>query len=191
MNEFHDVTGLLERWGSGDPDALNELVPSVYRELRGLAQYQLAGERKGHTLDPTALVNETYLRLGQSAQVRWHDRAHFFAVASRIMRRVLVDYARKRRAAKRGGGVTAITLLESRGPGKSQDIDVVALEEALTNLEKQDPRQCSVVEMRFFGGLKHHEIAEVLDVSLATVDRDWRVARLWLRRALAEDGNSA
>lgn len=184
MPESHAVTALLGRWEAGDRAALDELLPEVYEELRRLARLQLVGERQGHTLHPTGLVHEAFLRFGDYERISWQDRAHFFAVASTIMRRVLVDHARKRRAAKRGGGATLVTLIESRSPDES--VDVIDLDEALTKLEALDPRQCRIVELRFFGGLAHKEIADVLDISVATVNRDWKVAKLWLRRALSE-----
>lgn len=184
MPESHAVTALLGRWEAGDREALDELVPAVYQELRRLARLQLLGERRGHTLRPTGLVHEAFLRFGDYEQISWQDRAHFFAVASTIMRRVLVDHARKRRAAKRGGGATLVTLIESRTPDES--VDVVELDQAMAKLEELDARQCRIVELRFFGGLQHKEIAEVLDISVATVNRDWRVAKLWLRWALSE-----
>ncbi len=188
MTESHLLTGLLDRWGAGDRHALDELVPAVYEELRQLARHQMANERRGHTLHPTALVHEAFLRLGNYDRISWQDRAHFFAMASRVMRQVLVDHARKRRAAKRGGSTPAVTLVESRSPSESVDVDLVALDQALARLAEMDPRQSSIVEMRFFGGLEHKEIAEVLGVSIATVNRDWRVAKLWLKRELDEVG---
>lgn len=187
MTDSHLLTGLLTRWAAGDRAALDELTPVVYDQLQKLARGQLRGERAGHTLEPTALVHEAFLRLGNYDRISWQNRAHFFSIASMTMRRVLVDYARQRRAAKRGGSAVAVTLAESRTPGDSVDVDLIALDEALSQLGLQDPRQCRIVEMRYFGGLTHEEIAETLDVSLATVNRDWRVAKLWLRRALTDD----
>jgi RNA polymerase sigma factor (TIGR02999 family) len=178
-------TELLALWGEGRRDALDELVPFVYSELRRLARAQLARERLGHTLQPTALVNEVFLRLGSYQRIPWQDRAHFFAVAARIMRRVLVDHARRRRAAKRGGKQEPITLSESHVQGKPLNVDLIALDEALDRLEKKDARQSTVVEMRYFGGLSDEEIAEALGTSVPTVKRDWRVAKLWLRRELS------
>jgi RNA polymerase sigma factor (TIGR02999 family) len=183
--ESASITELLALWGDGRRDALDDLVPVVYSELRRLARAQLARERFGHTLQPTALVNEVYLRLGSYQRISWQDRAHFFAVAARIMRRVLVDHARKRRAAKRGGPADPITLSESHLRGEPLNVDLVALDEALGRLEKKDARQSSIVEMRYFGGLSDEEIAEVLGTSVPTVKRDWRVAKLWLRRELS------
>lgn len=186
MADAGALTQLLARWEAGDRDALNEFMPAVYDELRRVARHHLAGERAGHTLAPTALVHEVYLRLGSYENISWQNRAHFFAMASKIMHRVLVDHARKRRAAKRGGDESAVTLFESRhADGRIEEVDLIALDEALTRLEVLDQRQCQIVQMRYFGGLKNDEIAVVLDVSVATVKRDWSVARVWLRRALS------
>ena len=179
------ITDVLARWGEGQRDALDDLVPAVYSDLRRLAIAQLAKERLGHTLQPTALVNEVFLRLGSCQRISWQNRAHFFAVAAKIMRRVLVDHARRRRAAKRGGPAEPVTLSESHMPGEPLNVDLLALDEALARLEKKDARQSSIVEMRFFAGLSDEEIAEVLGVKAAVVKRDWRVAKLWLRRALS------
>lgn len=186
MGDSTALTQLLARWEAGDHAALIELMPAVYDDLRRVANHHLAGERAGHTLAPTALVHEVYLRLGSYENISWSNRAHFFAMASKIMRRVLVEHARKRRAAKRGGGARAITLMESRqSDGSLDEVDLIALDEALTQLEALDERQCRIVQMRYFGGLKNDEIAEVLGISVPTVKRDWSVARLWLRRALS------
>ena len=185
MPESTQLTELLLRWGAGDGDALDELIPAVYEELRRLARVQLANERPAHTLQPTALVHEAFLRFGSYERISWQNRAHFFAVAVRIMRRVLVDHARKQRALKRGGSATQVSLSASRGDaGKPMEVDLLALDDALAQLEEADPRGCSVVEMRCFGGLDYKEIAEVLDVSVPTVKRDWKVAKLWLLRVL-------
>ena len=179
-----DVTGLLVAWKNGSPEALDELIPIVYAELRKLARQQLCGERPDHSLQPTTLTHEAFLRLFGTRQVGWQNRAHFFAVASQLMRRVLVEHARKRQTVKRGGMPTRVTLDEADTPVEPVDVDVVALHEALTQLEEVDPRQSRIVELRYFGGLNMEETAEVLSVSPATVKRDWRVAKLWLRRAL-------
>ncbi len=179
-----DVTGLLVAWKNGSPEALDELIPIVYAELRQLARHQLRGERPDHSLQPTALTHEAFLRLFGTRQVSWQNRAHFFAVASQLMRRILVEHARKRGAAKRGGLVTRVALDEANAPAESPDVDVIALHEALSELEKIDPRQSRIVELKYFGGLNNEETAEVLSLSLATVKRDWSVAKLWLRRAL-------
>jgi RNA polymerase sigma factor (TIGR02999 family) len=185
MTEPRQVTELLRRWSAGDRQALDELVPEVYQQLRVAARQRLANERAGHSLQPTDLVHEAFLRLNGYGRINWQDRAHFLAVAAGVMRRVLIDRARKRRAAKRGGPLDCVTLSESRAPEQSMEVDVLALNEALERLGRQDPRQCEIVELRYFGGLTHDEIAEVLGVSVPTVKRDWRVARLWLRRELS------
>lgn len=179
-----DVTGLLVAWKNGSPEALDELIPIVYAELRKLARQQLRGERPDHSLQPTTLTHEAFLRLFGTRQVGWQNRAHFFAVASQLMRRVLVEHARKRQTVKRGGMPTRVTLDEADRSVEPVDVDVVALHEVLTELEEVDPRQSRIVELRYFGGLNIDETAEVLSVSPATVKRDWRVAKLWLRRAL-------
>ena len=179
-----DVTGLLVAWKNGSPEALDELIPIVYAELRKLARQQLRGERPDHSLQPTALTHEAFLRLFGARQVGWQNRAHFFAVASQLMRRILVEHARKRQAAKRGALPTRVALDEANTPDEPFDVDIVALHEALTNLEEIDARQSRIVELRYFGGLNMEETAEVLGVSPTTVKRDWRVAKLWLRRAL-------
>ena len=184
-----DITGLLVAWKEGDDEALNELVPIVYSELRRLARYQLRGERAGHSLQPTALTHEAFLRLFGTRQVSWQNRAHFFAVAAQLMRRVLVEHARRRSATKRGGSVTRVTFDEARTPTEAEDLDVLALHEALEQLGKIDPRQCRIVELRYFGGLDTDETAEVLGISPSTVKRDWRVAKIWLRRALEGPAN--
>lgn len=185
MREPEDTTDLLARWGGGDPAALEELIPKLYDELKRRARIQLANERAGHTLEPTALVHEAFLRLGHYDEISWQGRAHFLAVASRVMRQVLVDYARRRNAAKRGGKAIQVTLSDVAAPQRSTAADLIALNDALAELETKDPRQGQVVEMHYFGGLRHKEIASVLGVSEATVKRDWRVARLWLRRAVS------
>jgi RNA polymerase sigma factor (TIGR02999 family) len=182
------VTELLRRWSAGDRDALNALVPEVYQELRRAARVRLANEHGGHSLQPTDLVHEAFVRLDGYARVSWRDRAHFYAVAARIMRRFLIDRARRRGAAKRGGPAHTVTLTESRAPRQSVNVNLLSLNDALDRLAKQDPRQCEVVQLRYFGGLTHGEIAEVLGISVPTVKRDWRVARLWLRRELSARG---
>jgi RNA polymerase sigma factor (TIGR02999 family) len=185
MAEPKQVTELLRRWSAGDRAALDELVPEVYQQLRAAARVRLASERAGHSLQPTDLVHETFLRIEGYDRISWQDRAHFLAVAARTMRRILIDRARRRRATKRGGPAEAITLTESLSPKQTIEVDVLALDEALERLTRQDPRQSQIVELRYFGGLTQEEIAEVLGVSVPTVKRDWRVARLWLRRELS------
>lgn len=176
----HEVTDLLVRWGRGDKAALDELVPLVQEELRHLAHRYIARERPGHTLQTTALVNEAYLRLVNQAGVQWQDRAHFFAVSARVMRHILVDCARARGYAKRGGGALRVTLDEAASVSAGQAAELLALDEALKGLAEIYPRRSRVVELRYFGGLNNEEVAEVLKVTSKTVERDWRYARAWL-----------
>jgi RNA polymerase sigma-70 factor, ECF subfamily len=178
-----DVTQLLVAWGKGDPAALEELTPVVYDELRRLARHYMANERTGHTLQATALVNEAYMRLVDIHKVQWQNRAHFFAMSARLMRRILVDSARSRKYQKRGAGAQKVSLDERlmvAEPGR----DLVALDDALEELAKVDERKSKVVEMRFFGGLSVEETAEALSVSVDTVMRDWKLAKAWLLREL-------
>jgi len=176
------VTDLLLAWRAGDETALARLTPLVHQELRRMARRCLRGERAGHSLQATALVHEAYLRLVDVQHVNWHNRAHFLAMAARLMRRVLVDAARARRSQKRGGGVLPVSLSDARHPEKGED--VVALDEALHALAEVDERKSRVVELRFFGGLSVAETAAALTVSPETVMRDWKLARAWLRREL-------
>jgi RNA polymerase sigma factor (TIGR02999 family) len=180
------VTQLLQAWSEGDQGALDQLMPVVYEELHRLAKGYMAGERPGHTLQATALVNEAYLRLAHSGRGDWRSRAHFFAVSARVMRRILVDWARSRRARKRGSDVPVLQLQESLAiaAGKSGN-DLIAIDDALQTLAAFDSRQSQIVEMRFFGGLSVKETAEVLMVSEETVRRDWNMAKSWLRRELS------
>jgi RNA polymerase sigma-70 factor (ECF subfamily) len=180
----HEVTRLLVRWKDGDEAALQELMPIVHEELRRLARRQLAGERVGHTLQPTALVNEAYLRLIELKQIQWQDRAHFFAMGARLMRRILVDIARSHAYQKRGGGAKQVSFTEALGVAEEQATDVVALNDALEALAAVDERKSRVVELRFFGGLSVEETAEILKVSRETVKRDWTFAKMWLLRQL-------
>ena len=180
----HDVTRLLARWKDGDEAALQQLVPIVHEELRRLARRQMAGERPGHTLQPTALVNEAYLRLVNLKQMQWQDRAHFFAMGARLMRRILVDFARSRGYQKRGGGAKQVSFTEALEVAEGQPTDVVALNDALEALAAVDERASRVVELRYFGGLSVEETAEVLKVSRETVKRDWTFAKMWLLRHL-------
>lgn len=177
------VTELLRDWKRGDENALHALIPLVYNELRRLAHYHLRSERNDHSLQSTALVHEAYIRLLGDAPMSLEGRVHFFAVASRAMRQILVDYARSRRADKRDGGVR-IEYEELHELPIKQDAELLALDDALARLAELDERQAQVVEMKFFGGLSAPEIAEVLGTSRATVDRDWATARVWLRRAM-------
>ena len=179
-----EITELLLAWRQGDQDACNELAPLVYQELRRIARRHMRGEQPDHTLQTTALANEAWLRLIDLRRVQWQDRAHFFAMASRMMRRVLVDAARAQRSRKRGGGALVLPLDSAAKLGIRDNVEVIALDEALAGLEQVDPRKSQVVELRFFGGLSVEETAEVLTVSMATVARDWTFARTWLRREL-------
>jgi RNA polymerase sigma factor (TIGR02999 family) len=183
------VTNLLVAWGQGDEAAFERLIPLVHAELRRIARRHMGHERNGHTLQPTALVNEAYLKLIDAQHVQWQDRAHFFAMSSRLMRRVLVDAARARGYQKRGGGAHQVTLDERRVGAKEPAADVVALDDALTALAAIDERKSQVVEMRYFGGLSIEETAEALGVSVRTVKRDWTMAKLWLLRELKKSGD--
>jgi RNA polymerase sigma factor (TIGR02999 family) len=185
MTEPASPTALLLAWGGGDQAALDHLLPLVHDELRRLARRHMRGERPDHTLQATALINEAYLRLIQIHAVRWQNRAHFFAMASRVMRRILVDAARARRYQKRGGGAERVSLDEALIVSNEPTQDLVALDDALTALAALDLRRSQVVEMRFFGGLSVDETAEALHVSADTVMRDWRLAKVWLLRQLS------
>jgi len=171
-------------WSRGNEAALQELMPLVHAELRRTAAAFLRRERRGHTLEPTALVHETYLRLVDQRRTSWRNRAHFYAVAASLMRRILVDHARRRSARKRGGGVRPITLVDVASRSRDEAPELLALDEALAELEKLDARQRQVVELRFFGGLSQQEIAQSLGTSVSTVERQWRLARAWLFRRL-------
>ncbi len=176
----HRVTQLLAEWSHGDNAALTELTPLVYEELRRLAHHHMSGQRPDHTLQTTALVNEAYLRLADQTNPNWQSRAHFFAVAARAMRQILVNYARSSRAQKRGGGAARIELDEAAILSPEQSKEIVDLHEALERLGTLDARKAQVVELKFFGGLNYDEIAEVLKISPVTVRRDWEFAKLWL-----------
>jgi RNA polymerase sigma-70 factor (ECF subfamily) len=178
------VTGLLLKWGRGDEGALERLIPLVHRELHGIARRCMARERAGHSLQATVLVNEAYLRLVEAQDVKWQDRAHFLAVAARVMRRILVDHARARRAQKRGGPATRVTFDEALVVTSEPRQDFVALDDALKELAAFDERKSRVIELRFFGGLSVEETALVLKVSPATVMGDWRLAKAWLQREM-------
>jgi RNA polymerase sigma-70 factor (ECF subfamily) len=178
------VTQLLVAWSNGDQEAMQHLAPVVYRELHRLAARYMARERAGHLLQTTALVNEAYLRLIDWKTVRWRNRAHFIGMAARIMRRILVDFARTQNRDKRGGGALQVSLFEVALPSSRRSANVVALDEALKTLATLDPRKSQVVELRFFGGLSLEETAEVLKVSVGTVRRDWSLAKAWLHREL-------
>ena len=178
------VTQLLQQWSHGDDSALAELTPLVYQELRRLAHRYMEGERPDHTLQTTALVNEAYLRLASQPNPNWQNRAHFFAVAARAMRRILVSYARSNRAQKRGGGAARIELDEAAILSPEQSKEIVELHEALERLSTLDERKARVVELKYFGGLNHDEIAEVMKISTITVRRDWVFAKAWLHNEL-------
>jgi RNA polymerase sigma factor (TIGR02999 family) len=180
----HEITQLLRRWSQGHPEAADSVISKVYDVLREMAARYLGSERRGHTLQATALLHEAYLRLADQRQTQWRDRKHFFAIAAAMMRRILVDHARGRRAAKRGRGVRPVSLHDVAVLGDARDADLVALDEALIELERLAPEQGQVVELSFFGGLTHSEIADLLGVSVPTVGRRWRMARAWLFRYL-------
>jgi RNA polymerase sigma-70 factor, ECF subfamily len=178
------VTQLLRAWSAGEHSALDTLVPAVEAELRRLARIYMSRERREHTLQPTALVNEVFVRLVDAADIRWQDRAHFFGISARLMRRVLVDHARARGYQKRGGGVHRVTLDGQDIAAPDNQVDLLALDRALEGLAAVDERKCRVVEMRFFAGLSVEETATALGVSTDTVKRDWRIAKLWLLKFL-------
>jgi RNA polymerase sigma factor (TIGR02999 family) len=186
MPDSHEVTDLLLAWGDGDESALDRLAPLVQSELRRLARTYMRRERAGHTLQTTALINEVYLRLIDSQKITWQNRAHFYGIASRLMRRVLVDCARERSYQKRGAGAPQVVFDEALAVVAASNTDVLAVDEALNELAKIYERKARVVEMRFFGGLKEKEIAVALNVSPETVRRDWRLARSWLLRRLSK-----
>ncbi len=183
-----EVTGLLVAWSAGDESAFEKLVPLVHAELRRLAHREMSRERAGHTLQTTALVNEAYLRLIDVSQVKWQDRAHFFAMSARLMRRILVDHARHRNRLKHGGAMVRITLtdLNAKALSVGRDQDVLEVSELLDRLEKVDPRQAKLVELRFFGGLTLDEAAESLCISRRTVAYEWRMAQAWMRAELTK-----
>jgi len=180
-----DVTQLLKAWGDGDDAALAQLTPLVYDELHRMAQRCMAREQPGHTLQTSALVNEAFLRLVDVQQVSWQNRAHFFAISARMMRRILTDFARSRHHLKRGGDARQVTFDEALVVSRQPNTDIVAIDEALGRLALLDPRKGQVVELRFFGGLSVEETAEVMKISPETVMRDWKFAKMWLRRALS------
>ena len=183
----HEITRLLQAWSEGEQSALDRLIPLVYQELHRLAHRYMARERSGHTLQTTALLNEAYLRLVDSAKPNWQSRTHFFAVSAQVMRRILVDWARSRQALKRGGQERPLELEEALVVGDAPRTDLVGLDGALKALAALDPRKSAVVELRFFGGLSVEEAAEVLKVSPETVMRDWKSAKRWLRRELSKE----
>lgn len=181
------VSKLLDNWGKGDQDAREALIPLVYEELRRIARRRLRAERPDHTLESAALVHEAYFRLLEAEAPSWQDRAHFFGVAAQLMRHILVDHARHRRAAKRGGGEPRLTLDTKIALMRKPEVDLLALDDALNRLASLDPQQSRIIEMRFFGGLSIEETATVLDISPATVKREWATARAWLQREMSKD----
>jgi RNA polymerase sigma factor (TIGR02999 family) len=178
------ITEFLLCWSQGDDHALDKLTPLVYNDLRRLAFHFLRSERQGHTLQPTALVNEAYLKLAKQKKLPWQNRAHFYAVAARVMRQILVDYARSHRRQKRGGGASALPLDEALVFVPEKSAELLALDQALERLKALDPRKSRVVELRFFGGLDNRQTAEILNISANTVMRDWNMAKTWLRREM-------
>lgn len=185
MEEKTDqITQLLIAWRNGEARALDELMPLVHRELKRIARNFMRRQHAGHTLQTTALVNEAFVRLVDSDKVNWQDRSHFFAISARLMRRVLVDAARRKNSAKRGGERVQVTLEEDARSAQADQVDVVEIDEALERLAKLNQRQCQIVELRYFGGLTEDEIAETLNISARTVRRDWNLARAWLYREL-------
>ncbi len=178
------ITQLLAGWERGDPDALNELTPVVYSALHRIAHRYMRRERPGHTLQTSALINEAFIRLIDQREAHWQNRAHFFAIAAKLMRRILVDRARGKGYAKRGGNPLQVSLDEGMAVSGNKQPDLIALDDALRDLEAMDPRKSRIVEMRFFGGLSLEETAEALGISIPTVEREWRAARSWLHRAI-------
>ncbi len=183
VSSSHEVTQMLLAWGNGDEAALNRLVPHVEAELHRLAQLYLSRERANHTLQPTALVNEAFVRLIDGERVQWQNRAHFFGVTAQLMRRILVDHARRRQQEKRGDWLR-VSLVAAEEVREEHNASILALDDALASLEKFDPRKSRIVELKFFGGLNQKEIAEVMNLTLRTVQRDWNLARAWLFKEL-------
>ena len=184
----HEITELLAEWREGNQSALDELYPLVYNELHRLARRYMSRERKGHILQTTALINEAYVRLVDQKNVKWANRSHFFAISAQIMRRILIDHARRHAYAKRGGGAQHVSLEEAATVTPDQGHELIRLDEALKSLAEMDPRRSQVVEMRYFGGLNNEEIAGVLQISENTVTRDWNMARAWLYQQLTGSG---
>ena len=183
----HEVTRLLKAWSDGDQSALDKLMPLVYGELHRLAHQHMRREKPGHLLQTSALLNEAYMRLVDQSQIRWESRTHFFGIAARLMRQILVDEARRRSYAKRGGGTIQVPFDEAAAARQEQSVNVMALDDAMKSLEKIDERKSRIVELRFFGGLSIEETAEVLKVSPGTVMRDWTFTRAWLRKEMSAD----
>ena len=186
----HEITQLLAEWSDGNQSALDELYPLVYDELHRLARRYMSRERKGHTLQTTALINEAYVRIVDQKNVHWANRSHFFAISAQIMRRILIDHARRHGYAKRGGGAQQVSLDEAAAVTSGIGSELLRLDEALKMLAEMDPRRSQVVELRYFGGLNNEEIAGVLHVSENTVTRDWNMARAWLHQQLSESASN-
>jgi len=186
QNSTNEITKLLHGWQDGNRAALDALVPVVYKELRRLAHCELRKERPDHTLQSAALVNEAYLRLFRMQPPQWESRTHFFAIAAQLIRQILVDYARRHRASKRGSGVCTLTLDDAVALSQRKEMDVIAIDDALRALAEVDPRQSRVVELRFFAGLSLEETSEVMGIATATVQRDWTAARAWLYREISQ-----
>jgi RNA polymerase sigma factor (TIGR02999 family) len=184
QNSTSEITKLLQGWRGGDREGLDAVLPVVYKELRRIAHFQLRKEREDHSLQSAELVNEAYLRLVRMNPPQWESRTHFLAIAAQLIRQILVDYARRHRAGKRGAGQGTVPLEDASGFSRGKDVDVVVLDDALKALAQLDPRKARVVELRFFGGLSFAETAEVLDVAAVTVSRDWSTARAWLHREM-------
>jgi RNA polymerase sigma factor (TIGR02999 family) len=185
-----EVTQLLQAWSAGQQEALEQLLPLIYDELRRLAAAYLRRERADHTLQPTALVHEAFLRLIEQREVNWQNRTHFFGIAAQAMRRILVDHARAQQAAKRGEGATKLALDEALGVAQEREVDLIALDDALNDLAALDPRKSRLVELRFFGGLSMEETAAALGVSLATAGREWQLAKAWLHQQISRRPHS-
>jgi RNA polymerase sigma-70 factor, ECF subfamily len=186
MADARNITQLLAAWSGGDRAALDALIPIVYEELRRQASRYLRRERPGHTLQTTALINEAYLRLVDQKSMRWQNRAQFFGIAAQLMRRILVDHARAKQRAKRGGSDVRVSLTDATSITKDPDLDLVELDEALTRLAEIDPQQSKIVELRFFSGLNVEETAAALNISATTVKRDWSIAKAWLHREITQ-----
>lgn len=184
MSSFEEITLLLVAWKQGNKQALDKLVTLLYRDLHQIAKRRMVSEQLNHTLQPTALINEAYLRLANWQSFDWENRAHFLAVTAEIMRNILVDHARKNLANKRGRGTYKISLAEIVNKGEKQDLDIIALDDALKDLSKIDPLQSKIVELRYFGGLSIEEIAKVLETSASTISREWKLAKFWLMKEL-------
>ncbi|MBL8167869.1 MAG: sigma-70 family RNA polymerase sigma factor [Acidobacteria bacterium] len=190
METAHEVTELLLAWRSGDQGALEKLTPLVYDELHRLATRYMRRENPGHTLQTSALVNEAFVHLIDQQQIQWQNRAHFFGVAANLMRHILLDHARAYARAKRGGGAIQVSLDEAAIVSEERAAELIALDDALTALAAFDERKCRLVELRFFGGLSNEEVAEVMQMSLRTVEREWRKAKAWLQRAISNTENT-